>query len=245
MAENSKIEWTDHTFNPWEGCTAVSPACDHCYAAARAARFKTVEWGAGKPRRFTRWANWQKPLTWNWAAGDGDRRDRVFCASLADVFDAEVNPEWRELLFGLIELTPNLDWLLLTKRPKIMAEYFEARPVPANVWCGTTAENQKMWDMRVGWLAEIGAAVRFVSVEPMLEPIDTGTAFASPFGPVDWVIAGPETGAGARSADLDWFRSLRDQCAAAGVPFFLKRATRGGEIPADLMVRQFPKGGDA
>ncbi|MGF6547187.1 protein gp37 [Paraburkholderia youngii] len=123
MSQNSKIEWTDHTFNSWEGCQKVGPGCDHCYAETRNARFAggtPINWGPGAPRRRTSAANWRKPLQWNaqhdeFFAKHG-RRQRVFCASLADVFDNEVDPLWRRDLFELIERTPDLDWLLLTKR---------------------------------------------------------------------------------------------------------------------------------
>jgi protein gp37 len=123
MSENSKIEWTDHTFNPWEGCQKVSPGCDHCYAETRNARFAggtAINWGPGAPRRRTSPANWRKPPQWNkthaeFFAAHG-RRQRVFCASLADVFDNAVDEQWRADLFALIRATPNLDWLLLTKR---------------------------------------------------------------------------------------------------------------------------------
>jgi Protein of unknown function (DUF5131) len=123
MSENSKIEWTDHTFNPWEGCQKVGPGCDHCYAEARNARFSggtAIDWGPGAPRRRTPPANWRKPLQWNAAHAEFfakyGRRQRVFCASLADVFDDAVPDEWRIDLASMIVMTPNLDWLLLTKR---------------------------------------------------------------------------------------------------------------------------------
>ena len=121
MAENSKIEWTDHTFNPWVGCTKVSPACDNCYAEAWAKRSGQVEWG-NHPRRVTSDSYWRQPIKWNRiAARDGVRR-KVFCASLADVFDNQVDPQWRIDLFALINATPWLDWLLLTKRPQNIAK---------------------------------------------------------------------------------------------------------------------------
>ena len=118
MAENSKIEWTDHTFNPWMGCMKVGPGCDGCYAEnLMDHRYGRVRWGAGEPRVRTSTANWRKPVQWNRDASgrDGDR-PFVFCASLADVFDNEVDPLWRADLFALIDATPNLVWLLLTKR---------------------------------------------------------------------------------------------------------------------------------
>lgn len=116
MAENTSIEWADHTFNPWTGCTKVSHGCDGCFAESWAKRSGTVRWGVGEPRRRTTNANWRLPPKWNAQAEREGRRFRVFCASLADVFDNEVPQEWRDDLFRLIERTPRLDWLLLTKR---------------------------------------------------------------------------------------------------------------------------------
>ena len=121
MSENSKIEWCDHTFNPWEGCTKVSPGCAHCYAESRNHRFGMDNWGKDKPRRRTSASNWKKPLQWNENARyvkDSAWRPRVFCASLADWLDDEVPIDWFADLMHLIRLTPNVDWLLLTKRPQ-------------------------------------------------------------------------------------------------------------------------------
>jgi protein gp37 len=121
MAQNSKIEWTDHTFNPWVGCTNVSPGCDHCYAEAWSKRSGLVKWGKN-PRRRTSEAYWRAPMKWQAASRSfsiqNGRRQRVFCASLADVFENKADAEWRSDLFQLIAATPALDWLLLTKRPQ-------------------------------------------------------------------------------------------------------------------------------
>jgi protein gp37 len=172
MGENSTIEWTHHTFNPWTGCTKVSPACDHCYAEAWAKRSGLVTWGKGQLRRRTTEANWRKPLAWDRVARREGRRQRVFCASLADVFDTEVPTEWRADLFRLIEATANLDWLLLTKRPKVARDFLTPRLVSPNVWLGVTVENQKMAELRVPLLLDTPAAVRFLSCEPLLEAVD-------------------------------------------------------------------------
>lgn len=177
MAENSKIEWTDHTFNAWTGCTKVSPGCDHCYAEGWAKRSGTVRWGAGEPRRRTTAANWRLPLKWNAQAELEGRRFRVFCSSLADVFDNAVPPEWRVDLFRLIEATPHLDWLLLTKRIGNAANMmFLARgghlPLLQNVWIGATVVNQKEADRDIPKLLAVPARLRFLSIEPMLGPID-------------------------------------------------------------------------
>lgn len=259
MSENSKIEWTDHTFNPWEGCQKVGPGCDHCYAETRNARFGggvAVNWGPGAPRRRTSDTNWRKPLAWNarhaeFFAEHG-RRQRVFCASLADVFDNAVGNTWRAELLALIWRTPNLDWLLLTKRignvPALMQECTEPGKdweLPPNVWLGATVVNQAEANRDIPKLMATPAAARFLSMEPLLGPVDlsavTFTASPGYFGDalgwhhqphcsrnqrypaIDWVIVGGESGPGARPMHPDWARSLRDQCASAGVPFLFKQ----------------------
>lgn len=263
MSENTKIEWCDHTFNPWEGCQKIGPGCDHCYAEARNARFSggtAFNWGLDAPRRRTSAANWRKPLHWNAVHGNflyqHGRRQRVFCASLADVFDNAVDPTWRADLFALIKQTPNLDWLLLTKRignvTAMLAEIGIAG-LPRNVWLGATIVNQKEADRDVPKLLATPARVRFLSMEPLLGPVDLSTVACKPcpnavdglsmdpetgayeccrgcdftgigdeWG-IDWVIVGGESGRGARPMHADWARSLRDQCAAAGVPFLFKQ----------------------
>lgn len=240
MSENSKIEWTDHTFNPWEGCQKVGPGCDHCYAETRNARFGggvAVNWGPGAPRRRTSAANWNLPRKWNAQAdafmAQHGRRQRVFCSSLADVFDNAVDPAWRADLFALILATPALDWLLLTKRIGNVRSMLPAHVIggelPSNVWLGATIVNQEEADRDIPKLLAVNARVRFLSMEPLLGPV---TVFSID-GPVDvpdgmpsplhWVIVGGESGPGARPMHPDWARSLRDQCQAAGVPFLFKQ----------------------
>jgi len=127
MAENSKIEWCDHTFNPWIGCTKVSAGCDHCYAETlMGKRYKHVKWGKGQPRKRTSEANWRKPIKWNKDAESAEHWPRVFCASLSDWLDPEVPIEWLVDLLELIRQTSNLDWLLLTKRPELWSDRIEA-----------------------------------------------------------------------------------------------------------------------
>ncbi len=240
MGEDSKIEWTTHTFNPWIGCQKVSPGCDHCYAEAMMDhRWGKVQWGPHGERKRTSAANWRKPLAWSKAARGASERPRVFCASLADVFDNQVPAEWRADLFDLIGETPELDWLLLTKRPenayRMILRAISPRDWPwRNVWLGTTAEDQPHFDRRWKHLVDIPAQVHFISYEPAIGPL-----FVRPALP-DWIICGGESGHGARMMDPEWARDLRDQCAAAGVPFFMKQMTGKKPIPADLMVRQFP-----
>lgn len=264
MAANSKIEWCDHTFNPWIGCTKVSAACKNCYAEAMMdKRFGRVKWGPQGHRARTSAANWRKPLAWNeqqwyecmscgWRGSYSERpavfrcpkcnslavnktRQRVFCASLADVF--EDKPElavWRYDLLNLIMETQNLIYLLLTKRPENVASmigYQYGNPwgdgLPTNVWIGTSVENQQTADERIPHLLQIPAVVRFLSVEPLLEPIylnleENGRHPDYNWG-IDWVIVGGESGPNARPMHPDWVRSIRDQCIAADVPFLFKQ----------------------
>lgn len=258
MAENTKIEWAHHTFNPWIGCTKVSPGCDHCYAEADfATRRKVVQWGPNQPRKRTAPSTWAQPLRWNRMAEAEGTRYRVFCASLADVFDNEVPQEWRKDLFNLILSTPSLDWLLLTKRignaqqmiesllPSSMKALPPGHPLAwpwPNVWIGATITSQAEADRDIPKLLAVPAAKRFLSMEPLLAPVDL-TNVSPPIaegrkwhgidvltranrelrGCIDWVIVGGESGPNARPMHPDWARSLRDQCQDAGVPFMFKQ----------------------
>lgn len=227
MAANSKIEWTHHTFNPWWGCVKVSPGCAHCYAETFAKFTGNAVWGAEAPRRFFGEKHWAGPLQWNAEAQAAGERRRVFCASMADVFEEREDLfDARARLFTLIEATPHLQWLLLTKRPEnirhLIAEI--AEPIceqwdceglhPENVWLGTTAEDQDRWDERVGALLSVPAAVHFVSAEPLLGPIQMGV-----YRP-DWLIVGGESGPGARSMDPLWVEDLHEQCDDRTAFFF-------------------------
>jgi protein gp37 len=272
MAETT-IEWTatirpdgtkapGYTFNPWVGCAKVSPACDSCYAESWAKRAGTPELWQGERRR-TKGGNWQQPIKWNREAATAGERRKVFCASLADVFDNKVPARWRDDLWHLIDQTPNLDWLLLTKRPQNIAKMLptEAIGAPAwgsgwpNVWLGTTVENQTEADRRIRPLLFVPAAVRFLSCEPLLGPLNLmnveapapgkcgwsviwkGNGIGRPH--LDWVIAGGESGGSARPSHPDWFRSLRDQCARYSVPFFFKQH---GEFIGVPDLRNLPGG---
>lgn len=239
MAENSKIEWTDHTFNPWVGCTKVSPGCDNCYAEFWAKRTGNPDLWSGKRRRTK---TWNDPVRWNREA-EGTRK-RVFCASLADVFDNEAPEEWRWDLFNLIRNTPNLDWLLLTKRignvhkflPEDWGNGYQ------NVWLGATIVNQDEADRDIPKLLNVPARVRFLSMEPLLGPVDllnlsyggwpmdclNGTTQNTmsnnfPIQRIDWVIVGGESGGKARPTKEEWALHLRDQCVSAGVAFHFKQ----------------------
>ena len=276
MSENTKIEWCDHTFNPWTGCTKVSPACDHCYAEGWAKRSGHVKWGSGQPRRRTSDANWRMPLKWNREAERTGVRPRVFCASLADVFDNEVDPAWRADLFKLIADTQNLNWLLLTKRVgnvmkmanevadmplpgshtgHLIAHQWRNGSPPKNVWLGATVVNQEEADRDIPKLLAVPAAKRFLSMEPLLGPVDLthidvlgGDAEIYPLKgttdcvdeegaptadvpALDWVIVGSESGPGARRDPnmVSWVASLRDQCVDAGVAFLWKQDVINGK----------------
>ncbi len=271
MSENTKIEWATHTFNPWEGCQKVGPGCDHCYAKTRNARFgggTAPNWGPGAPRRLTSAANWRKPLQWQKDAArfmaEHGRCQRVFCASLADVFDNAVPDMWRADLANLIDATPDLDWLLLTKRIGNAADMleimFDGATPRSNVWIGATIVNQVEAGRDVPKLLATPASKRFLSMEPLLGRVDLTTAWLGEdaldsecWGDcawcknghpplhncqrgrqaaveldrgrsgIDWVIAGGESGPGARPMNPQWARDLRDQCADASVPFLFKQ----------------------
>lgn len=216
MAEQSAISWTDATFNPWIGCTRVSPACDHCYAARDNERRGWVEgWGVGVPRRRTK--TWGDPLRWNRKAALTGYRPRVFCASLADIFDNEAPPEWRNDLWQLLRETPNLRWILLTKRignaPKMLPDDWPFK----NSGLMATLENQEVWDRDFRKLMAVPAAWHGVSAEPLLGHINIGDARP------DWIITGGESGAAFRPLDMNAVRALRDQCAKNGVTFHHKQ----------------------
>lgn len=382
MAENSKIEWTHHTFNPWMGCTKVSPACKNCYAERDFDhQYKKVSWGPNGTRVLTSDANWAKPLKWNklaqrrgqsmtygeavavygrefpdcesheWDNRTKDEnnawlrehgvdpfgRPRVFCASLADVFedwdghihDSKGEIVWheaagetanmrdvRQRLFALIDATPNLDWLLLTKRPENISgmlfdpDSLNGHKYRKNCWLGTSVENQEYANKRIPELLKCRdlSPVLFLSCEPLLKPLDLNAdggwlipwersdgvcgpdawnemfvcannhsaktflkseqhgrniclqsgceATVYPAKPgIDWVIAGGESGPEARPSDPEWFRSLRDQCQTAKVPFLFKQwgefdeslqrvgKSRAGRTLDGVLHDEFPKAG--
>lgn len=252
--QNSTIEWTNHTFNPWWGCQRVSPGCEHCYAETLAKRYGHAVWGPAKTteRRMMSENYWKQPLKWDRLAQVSGRK-RVFCASMADVF--EDHPQLidaRARLMCLIDETPNLDWLLLTKRPENILDMIDS-DFPANVWIGTSCEDQQRADERIPHLLRVPARVRFLSCEPLLGAIDLRRWLPDLSTPIDnslydgdapvglydrdadawfpdpadiglhWIICGGESGPGARPMHPDWARSLRDQCQAAGVSYFFKQ----------------------
>lgn len=246
MGEQTKIEWTDHTFNPWIGCTKVSPACDGCYAEHMMDhRYGRVQWGAGEDRKRTTPGNWRKPIGWNRAAAAKTVSTYVFCASLADVFDNEVDELWRRDLFELIEATPSLTWLLLTKRIgnvlKMTDPLRGCRPLPRNAAVGATMANQEEYDRDRMKLWEVKQRLQpvftFGSFEPLL-----GHIILDKHAP-DWCIVGGETNQGshkARYMEPEWATYLLRQTRDLKRAFFLKQMTNKAPISAGLMVREFP-----
>lgn len=228
MSEKTAIEWTDATWSPWEGCTKVGPGCDHCYAEGMNRWLhKGENWGPGAPRRIYSEGHWAKPFKWQRDAPKFHamhNRDRRVFPSVCDPFDNEAPGLQRERLFATVRATPALTWLLLTKRignakGMLPADWGDGY---SNVWLGATVVNQEEADRDIPKLLAVPARVRFLSVEPMLGPVDL-TRTRGGFTNLHWVIAGGESGPGARPASPDWFRSLRDQCAAAAVPFLFKQ----------------------
>lgn len=262
MAETTAIEWADATLNLWWGCTKVSDGCKHCYADTLSTRFGHDSWGPKGTRREVKgWRDTLRKISKR-AKTEGLRL-RVFCQSMSDTFEGPEtcgglnSANWtlmsrlREDLMAAIDEYPDLDFLLLTKRPENILQFgsygmrWAQDGIPPNAWIGTSVENQETADQRIPHLLKINASVRFLSCEPLLGSVDLiqpnpstevykldwlrGTC-ESPFGSplnlpnrIDWVICGGESGPKARPMHPEWARSLRNQCQAAGVPFFFKQ----------------------
>jgi protein gp37 len=223
VSENTKIEWADHSWSPWWGCVEVSPACDNCYARMLSKRYGHDVWGKDKERRELSDEHWKKPLAWNRQAEQAGVRYRVF-PSMCDPFEYRLGDslldELRWRFWDLIEATPNLDWLLLTKRPQNVGRMIPGRwsvSLPFNAQIGATVEDKARLP-RIESLRRVKANVRFLSLEPLLE--DLGTLNLDG---IHQVIVGGESGHNARPMHPDWARSLRDQCIAAGVAFHFKQ----------------------
>ena len=257
MGAITAIEWCHHTFNPWWGCTQVSPLCDHCYAMMLDVRwFRGAHWGPGLARRNFGDAHWREPIKWNRSALAESRRHRVFCASMADVFDNEVAQAPRKRLWELVRHTPNLDWLILTKRignasKMLPRDWGSGYP---NVWLIVSVD-QSALRRDVPKLLAVPAVIHGVSIEPQLGPVRLGD-FARQ---LRWVILGGESGAGARPFHIEWARALVNECNDAGTPIFVQKlgckpfeagkrlrlndyaGADWHEWPPDLRVRQFPE----
>lgn len=274
MGANSLIQWTDHTFNPWRGCTKISEGCKNCYAETFVTKRQGLPvWGQNAERRVAAESTWKHPEKWDReAARDGVRR-RVFCASLADIFEEYRGPDAAAValaqsrLFALTEKTPNLLWLLLTKRPENVLPFVPERWVdgvpqsawPSNVWIGFTAENQDRFDERWEHAKRIPAPVIFTSIEPQIGPVVLPADYLAR-GQRVWPFIGGESGNGARPFNPAWADWIVSQCKASGVPVFVKQMgsnptlrsgsgwgpikdKKGGdpaEWSAQLRVREFP-----
>jgi len=262
MGEKTGISWTDHTFNPWQGCVEVSPACDHCYARefSKFTGFKI--WGKDAPRRFFADKHWTDLGKWDRKAAEAGVIRFVFCASFADVFEArdDLVPH-RARLFDLIRDTRHLCYLLLTKRPENAPRMLPwmidgSEPWP-NVWIGATGENDKFAKLRARRLREVRAVTRFISYEPALEVVDWDEVLGP--GGIQWVIGGGESGGGARETELSNLRAMVASARRYDVSPFVKQLGRfprsggqlvqlkdrkhGGDIeefPVDLRLRERP-----
>lgn len=250
--KNSGIQWTHHTHNPWWGCAHKSPGCINCYAEAQADGWlKKGIWGPNAPRRFFEQKHHDKPYGWNNAAFLAGRRERVFCASMSDVFEDRTDLDYERLrLFNTIRQTPQLDWLLLTKRPELVRQLLQTAQnmafscmqsnhpqfgsgifswlqgwlnhssIPQNVWIGSTVEDQRRADERLQILNELPAKHHFVSYEPALEQVDF---HFEDFGNIDWLICGGESGRKARPFRAEWAHHAMFQAHKNNVPFFMKQ----------------------
>lgn len=272
----TKIEWTHglngrvgRTWNPVAGCTVISPGCTNCYAMRMAARINKMTPGShyegltkivnGNPVWTGKIAKspdhiFNAPLGWK-------KPSLVFVNSMSDLFHDDMPDEWISRVFDIIEKTPQHIYQILTKRADNMRWYFQNRfagEIPENAWLGVSVENQALADRRIPLLLDTPAAVRFISAEPLLGPLDlepyllqpskwgggwlNNYPYRYPKQPLSWVVIGGESGPGRRQVDLAWMRSIRDQCKAAGVPLFVKQIDKKIPIPEDLMIRQWPEG---
>jgi len=242
MADTTEIAWTDSTFNPWWGCSKVSPGCDNCYAERLDKRTGGSYWGAHNAPRLMSADNWRKPLRWQRAAAEANTRRRVFCGSMCDWTDRNAPGAERERLWRVIQGTPFLDWQLLTKRAPLIAECLPADwgTGYANVWLGVTVEDRKHGLPRIDYLRRVPAKVRFLSVEPLLE--DLGCIDLTG---IHWVIVGGESGPGARPIAASWVENVKRQCDAAGVAFFFKQwgghRDKGGCLLDGREIKQWPR----
>jgi protein gp37 len=243
VSKETSISWTDHTFNPWWGCMKVSPGCANCYAEAFAKRTGHDVWGPTAEYRTFGKEHWAEPLAWNASAAKRGVTERVFCASMADVFDERGPNSERRRLFELIRCTRNLTWQLLTKRPENWAIYFSEN-MP-NVWLGFTAENQEYFDERSRCMRHIPGFTGkfFVSYEPALGPI----RLVEPDPRLEWLIFGGETGGKRRPMEQQWAEDIKTDCDRLGIAFFMKQmsaatpAKASALIPANLLRREFPR----
>lgn len=248
MGQNSKIEWTDHTWNPWYGCRKVSAGCNNCYMYREQKHY-------GRDPSIVQCSKttFIDPMKWANQLKSTGNAERVFTCSWSDFFIEEADP-WRDEAWNIIRKTPELTYQILTKRPESITDRLPEDWEKGwnHVWLGVSAEDQKTADERIPLLLQTPAAVRFVSCEPLLGPINFGDHMSryreigtELFPMLNWVIVGGESGPGARPMHPDWVRSIRDQCVQAEVPFFFKQF--GEWLPVDTttwlnLVNNMPKG---
>lgn len=265
MAQNSKIEWTDHTANLWWGCTKIHDGCTNCYALNMANRWGNNIWGNNNPRRLIK-SFWNDITKYQKAAASVDEIHNVFVGSMMDIFEKPMplvdhkgipysknEKFWNtgqlrdEFFKNIVPNCPNLMFLLLTKRPsninKYIPESWKENP-PKNVMFGTSPVDQKTANGLIVQLSKVNGK-RFISIEPQLKKIDLMAHIKNDkdlvlLDLVDWVINGGESGNRKRPFDCDWARLIRDDCKKKGVPFFFKQIDKVKAIPLDLIVWQFP-----
>ena len=278
MGEITGIAWTDHTWNPWRGCDKVSPGCAHCYSEKITLRFDRGKfYNSANMEELEPFLDERElRLLTNSGIWQGVRvaGSKVFVGDMTDVFGEWVPDEMLDRLFAAFAVRPDVTFQVLTKRALRMQDYFahyrtsmvnaiRVRDLPdggmliaplPNVWLGVSVENQAMAEERIPHLLQTPAAVRFVSYEPALGPVDfrpfllNGIAAKGRKYPlscdvircIDWIICGGESGPGKRPFNPDWGRSVRDRCREAAVPFFMKQIDKVQPIPDDLLVREFP-----
>lgn len=260
MAEKTSISWTDHTHNPWVGCTKVSPGCDGCYAETLNHRWGGDNWGKGKLRRVLSDANWAKPMKWNREAQASGIVSKVFCGSMCDVMDDEAPEGQRERLWELVDSTPNLYWQLLTKRPHRYVRYLpESGFKHGNVMLMATVEKQEFYVPRIKALNDARQHLNMLMDINHLggKEIKMGVSYEPALGPLSirdypglrphWLIFGGETGNHPRPMEQEWADNIKSECEEFGVAFFMKQMSartpeKAAElIPASLLLRQFPK----
>lgn len=242
----TRIEWTDRAWNPTTGCTKVSAGCKHCYAEVMAQRLKAM----GSPHYKNGFEvevhpdalglplHWKKP-------------QRIFVNSMSDLFHKDIALEFICKVFAVMGQAKQHIFQILTKRHERLAEISPRLTWWSNIHMLVSVEDQENADKRIPHLLQCGAAVRGVSLEPLLGPVQLAHYMPAPVGHIEryrmpnWVIVGGESGPGARPFDPDWARDVLKQCRAAGVPFFMKQINKRIPIPDDLMVREFPKAGGA
>ncbi len=255
MALNSGISWTDHSWNPWQGCRKVSPGCLHCYMYRDKHRFghdpETVV--RSKPATFAAPLKWKEPA-------------KVFVCSWSDFFIEDADA-WRDEAWEIMRRTPHLTYMLLTKRAENIKDRLPPDWPMKNVWLGVTAENQETANKRIPLLLDIPAVCRFVSVEPMISPVslsawmwesyeyrdrlngylsgDDGdvcvVSSCRPSGKIGWIICGGESGPEARAMSTEWALDLKRQCTRTRTPFFMKQMSGKAPIPDFLQGQKFPR----